>query len=169
MSLKHCPESGRGASPPGASAGVSKPATTTAPHSQLTGAGDPSPPPGTATPRFIDDKDIRVLNNLLDDLKKLDNYQGEERVELGVTSRRGSAAGEDLLEASDGDVLLEPKGGRTEQKLGQIITKTQGNTNCGIRDGARGPSHIPAQHIKQCLTDEWKNVGEKKREADSEN
>jgi hypothetical protein len=85
----------------------------------LTGAGEPSPPPGSATPHYIDDKDIRVLNNLLDDLKKLDTYQGEERVELEVTTRRDSGAAEDLLESRDGDVLLEPKGGRTEQVTGR--------------------------------------------------
>jgi len=118
MSFKHRPDPGREESPTGAGAGASKPASsTTAPHSQLAGAGEPSPPPGTATPRYIDDKDIRVLNNLLDDLKKLDTYQAEERLELGATSRRDSAAGEDPLESGDGDVLLESKGGRTEQVM----------------------------------------------------
>jgi hypothetical protein len=124
MSFKLRPEPGPGESPTGGGAGASKPATitaaaaattTTAPHSQLTGAGERSPPPGATTPRYIDDKDIRVLNNLLDDLKKLDTYHGEERLELEATSRRDSAAGEDLLESRDGDVLLEPKGGRAEQ------------------------------------------------------
>jgi hypothetical protein len=56
-----------------------------------------------------------VLNNLLDDLKKLDTRDGEERLELEANSRRDSAAGEDLLESADGDVLLESKGGRAEQ------------------------------------------------------
>jgi len=116
MSFKLRPEPGRGESPTGGGEGTSKPVTpTTAPHSQLTGAGESSPPPGPATSHYIDDKDIRVLNNLLDDLKKLDAYQGEERLELEVTSQRDSGAGEDLLESRDGDVLLESKGGRTEQ------------------------------------------------------
>jgi len=116
MSFKLRPEPGRGESPTGGSAGTSKPVTpTTAPHSQLTGASEPSPPPSSTTPHYIDDKDIRVLNNLLDDLKKLDAYQGEERLELEATRQRNSGAGEDLLEARDGDVLLEPKGGRNEQ------------------------------------------------------
>ena len=120
MSFTLRPEPGRGESPTGGGAGASKPVTTTtAPHSQLTGAGEPSPPPGSATPHYIDDKDIRVLNNLLDDLKKLDTYQGEERVELEATTRRDSGAAEDLLESRDGDVLLEPKGGRTEQVTGR--------------------------------------------------
>lgn len=118
MSFKLRPEPGPGESPTGGGAGASKPATattTTAPHSQLTGAGESSPPPGATTQRHIDDKDIRVLNNLLDDLKKLDTYHGEERLELETTSRRDSAAGEDLLVSGDGDVLLESKGGRAEQ------------------------------------------------------
>lgn len=116
MSFKLRPEPGRGESPAGGGAGTSKPVTpTTAPHSQLTGAGEPNPPPGSTTTHYIDDKDIRVLNNLLDDLKKLDGYQGEERLELEATSHRDSGAGEDLLESRDGDVLLEPKGGRAEQ------------------------------------------------------
>lgn len=116
MSFKLRPEPGRGESPTGGGAGTSKPVTpTTAPHSHLTGAGEPSPPPGSATSHYIDDKDIRVLNNLLDDLKKLDAYQGEERLELEVTSQRNSGEGEDLLESRDGDILLESKGGRTEQ------------------------------------------------------
>jgi hypothetical protein len=124
MSFKLRPEPGPGESPTGGGAGASKPATTaatttttttTAPHSQLTGAGERSPPPGATTPHYIDDKDIRVLNNLLDDLKKLDTYHGEEQLELEATSRKGSAAGEDLLESGDGDVLLEPKGGHAEQ------------------------------------------------------
>ena len=116
MSFKLRPEPGRGESPTGGGAGTSKPVTTTtAPHSQLPRAGEPSPPPASATPHYIDDKDIRVLNNLLDDLKKLDTYQGEERLELEATSRRDSGTGEDLLESRDGDVLLEPKGGPTEQ------------------------------------------------------
>ena len=116
MSFKLRPEPDRGESPTGGGAGTSKPVTpTTAPHSQLTGAGEPSPPPGSATPHYIDDKDIRVLNNLLDDLKKLDAYQGEERLELEATRQRDSGEGEDLLESRDGDVLLEPKGSRTEQ------------------------------------------------------
>jgi hypothetical protein len=116
MSFKLRPEPGRGESPTGGGAGTSKPVTpTTAPHSQLTGAGESSPPPDSATPHYIDDKDIRVLNNLLDDLKKLDAYQGEERLELEATRQRDSGAGEDLLESRDGDILLDPKGGRTEQ------------------------------------------------------
>jgi hypothetical protein len=123
MSFKLRPEPGRGESPTEGGASTSKPVTTTtAPHSQLTGAGEPSPPPGSATPHYIDDKDIRVLNNLLDDLKKLDTYQGEERLELEVTSRRDSGAGEDLLESRDGDVLLESKGGRAEQVTGRHFT-----------------------------------------------
>lgn len=123
MSFKLRPEPGRGESPTGGGAGTSKSVTpTTAPHSQLTGAGEPSPPPGSATPHYIDDKDIRVLNNLLDDLKKLDAYQGEERLELEATSQRDSGAGEDLLESKDGDVLLESKGGRTEQVTGRRYT-----------------------------------------------
>jgi hypothetical protein len=81
----------------------------------LTGAGERSPPPGATTPPYIDDKDIRVLNNLLDDLKKLDTRDGEERLELEACSRRDSAAGEDLLESGDGNVLLESKDGRAEQ------------------------------------------------------
>jgi len=123
MSFKLRPEPGRGESPTGGGAGTSKPVTpTTAPHSQLTGAGEPSPPPGSATSHYIDDKDIRVLNNLLDDLKKLDGYQGEERLELEATSQRDCGAGEDLLESKDGDVLLEPKGGRNEQVTGRRYT-----------------------------------------------
>lgn len=124
MSFKLRPEPGPGESPTGGGAGTSKPTTaTTAPHSQLTGAGECSPPPGAATPRYIDDKDIRVLNNLLDDLKKLDTYRGEERLELETTSRRESAAGEDLLESGDGDVLLEAKGGRAEQVTSSAFYK----------------------------------------------
>ncbi|KAJ9592456.1 hypothetical protein L9F63_015872 [Diploptera punctata] len=83
---------------------------STAPHAQLTGAGsDPTPPPqGVSTPRYIDDKDIRVLNNLLDDLKKLDAYPPEERLELATTGLQD--------EPGDGDVLLEhPRGARAEQ------------------------------------------------------
>jgi hypothetical protein len=75
----------------------------------VTGAGESNPPPGAAAPRYIDDKDIRVLNNLLDDLKRLETCRGEERLELGPT------AGEERLDSGDGDVLLEPKDRRTEQ------------------------------------------------------
>jgi hypothetical protein len=75
----------------------------------VAGAGESNPPPGAASPRYIDDKDIRVLNNLLDDLKRLDTCRDEERLELGPT------AGEERLESGDGDVLLEPKDKRTEQ------------------------------------------------------
>jgi hypothetical protein len=129
MSFKLGPEPDPAESPSGGGAGASKPATTTtttratttAPHSQLTGAGERSPPPGPTTPRYIDDRDIRVLNNLLDDLKKLDTYHGEEELELEVTSRRDSAAGQDL-ESGDGDVLLEPKGGRAEQVTYNCLT-----------------------------------------------
>jgi hypothetical protein len=117
MSLKLRPELGPGESPTGSGAGASKPATTatTAPHSQLTGAGECSPPPSSAAPRYIDDKDIRVLNNLLDDLKKLDTYCDQEKLELATTGRRDSAAGEGLHQSGHGDVLLEPKDGPAEQ------------------------------------------------------
>ena len=76
-------------------------AASTAPHAQLSGAGsDPTPPPsGVPAPRYIDDKDIRVLNSLLDDLKKLDAYPAEERLELAPT-------GHDE-EAGDSEVLLD--------------------------------------------------------------
>lgn len=104
MSFKHRREPDRGDSPAGTGVSATKPATT-APHSRVTGAGDANPPPGAATPRYIDDKDIRVLNNLLDDLKRLDTCRGEERLELEPTAG----------ESGDGDVLLEHKDRRTEQ------------------------------------------------------
>jgi hypothetical protein len=56
-----------------------------------------------------------VLNNLLDDLKKLDTCHGQERLELEATSRRDSVAAVDVPESGDGDILLEPKGGHAEQ------------------------------------------------------
>jgi hypothetical protein len=105
MSLKLRPQLGPGESPTGSGAGASKPATTatTAPHSQLTGAGECSPPPSSAAPRYIDDKDIRVLNNLLDDLKKLDTYGGQERLDLAATGRRDAGADEGLLHSGHGE------------------------------------------------------------------
>lgn len=101
MPYKHHREPGPGERLAEVGAGAGKPATT-APHSQVTGAGESNPPPGSAAPPYVDDKDIRVLNNLLDDLKRLDTCRGEERLELGPT------AGEERLESGDGDVLLEP-------------------------------------------------------------
>jgi hypothetical protein len=120
MSLKPHPEPGPEESPRAGGTGAGKATTTettatTAPHSQLTGTGECSPPPSAAAPRYIDDKDIRVLNSLLDDLKRLDAHSGEERLELHATRRGDSASGGGVLQSADGDGLLEPRGGHAEQ------------------------------------------------------